>query len=147
MSVVVLISSNLSMSGDDRGVFLELFIGGIIVLFLDRQAILKTGILAALRSKKHSHAVLSTLLRVMAPPWAAGFLMIFVISNRAKSAWDAAVLFTGWFLFSIVNDVFDTSFAALQLRKGIRTLVSEPGPSPRAEPAPPVIATLAPLEA
>lgn len=114
---------NLKMRAEDQGIFFELFAGGILMVFLDFHAMSLVSAWMALRSRRHHRAVLGTLGRVLAPPWAALFLMIFFMqTNRGGGGpGKAAAIFACWFSVGIVTDLVITIRARQALRKGIKT--------------------------
>jgi len=126
MCILTLSSPFLSMSPSDRAIFFELFLGGAVVLVLDFRTIGKIGFLRAIHSKNHNRAILSTLMRVMLPPWGAIILMVFAMQAMVRSANSAAVVFAFWFGLGIVNDFLFDGSANLELRKGLRRIICAP---------------------
>jgi hypothetical protein len=127
MCLTVLCARNkLRMSDSDVAIFLELFIGGILMLFLDFSAISKAGIWAALRARRHHRAVLAVLARVMLAPWATVFLIIFLMSNHKGGISTASVslIFAFWFAVGIITDLLAHTRAQLGLRQGLRPLLA-----------------------
>ena len=94
----------LQIHGKDRFIFLELFIGGVIALWLDFWTIEQLGVWAALRARKHHRAVLATSGLVMIGPWAGLLLMIFIMNARNVSQGAIPVIFGSWFLFGFGCD-------------------------------------------
>ena len=77
-------------SGTEAAIFLELFLGGLVMLGLDLKAIETVGFRSALHAKRHSRAILATLGPVMGVPWAAAFLLVFLMMGGPGSAETAA---------------------------------------------------------
>ena len=72
----------LRTSSTETCIFLELFLGGLVMLGLDLKAIETVGFRSALQAKRHSRAILATLGPVMGVPWAAAFLLVFLMMRR-----------------------------------------------------------------
>src|SRR5262249_18453958 len=75
---VVLFRRELQIGERDVPLFLEVFLGGALMLFLDFNTLGTVGIWMALRAKRPSRAILATIGRVLFLPWAAIFLMVFL---------------------------------------------------------------------
>src|SRR5262249_37537972 len=75
---MAILREKLHMSDKDQMIFIELFVGGMVMLFLDFQALSTVGMLVALRAKRHTRAVTGAIWLVMFIPWAAVFLLIFL---------------------------------------------------------------------
>src|SRR5206468_12531062 len=56
-----------------------------ISLLADFRTIRTTGLLRAIHSRNHNRAILSTLMRVMLPPWIAIVLMVFIMQDRKST--------------------------------------------------------------
>jgi hypothetical protein len=118
---------NLSMRGRDQAVFTELFLGGALVLLSDFWALGRVGMPLALRARRHQRAVLATCLRVLAVPWAAIFLLIFLMVNVKRGVSEAALsmIFAVWFMVGLITSLVAGSLASLSLPYGLRRFVSE----------------------
>jgi ABC-type transport system involved in multi-copper enzyme maturation permease subunit len=122
---LALFAEPLHMGRVDTAIFLELFIGGLILLPLDFKAIETIGFCSALRAKRHSRAILATLGRVMGVPWAAVFLLVFLMMGFRGSPDTAAVVFALWFVIGILTDVVIIVRAGETLRRGLRYCLTE----------------------
>ena len=124
---VLLRSRHLSMTPTEQAIFMELFLGGILLLFMDFRAIQTVGMWLALRARRQHRAVLGTLWRVMLAPWAGVFLLVFLTSMRtfSPSQIDLAVIFASWFMVGIINDLFFSAQARAGLGRGLRHWVAE----------------------
>jgi ABC-type transport system involved in multi-copper enzyme maturation permease subunit len=123
---VLVFSRHLDMDRHDQTIFAELFLGGIVCLFADFRAFTLVGMWMALRSKRHPRAVLGTLLRVMGVPWAAVFLLVFLMMNsRGISQTAVGFIFAFWFAIGLVSSLAAAGSASANLRVGLRRLVSE----------------------
>jgi hypothetical protein len=116
----------LSMNPRDQAVFLELFLGGILALFLDFKALQTVGMWMALRARKHHRAVVGTLGRVMAVSWAGVFLLVFVMVTRAfsPSETELASVFAVWFVAGFLTDLIFSAQARAGLERGLRYWVA-----------------------
>jgi ABC-type transport system involved in multi-copper enzyme maturation permease subunit len=105
LAVMVLgFPKELQIHGKDRFIFLELFIGGLLALWLDFWTIEQLGVWVALRSKKHHRAGLATSGLVMIGPWAGLLLLIFIMNGRSVSQASVPFLFGSWFLLGFGCD-------------------------------------------
>ena len=125
MGAVTLSSGPLHMSGTDTGIFLELFVGGLLMLFLDFRTIETVGFWSALRAKRHGRAILATLGRVMGVPWGTVFLLVFMMMGGPGSAETAAGIFAVWFLIGIVTDLVVLGRASEAAQQGVRVCLTE----------------------
>lgn len=107
---------------DDQVIFLELFLGGTVMLFLDFKTLGTVGKLVALRAKHHTRAVVGTAWIVMFVPWAAIFLLIFLAQagRFMNGPGSAAVVFAVWFAIGIVTDLVLIGMAHENLSRGFR---------------------------
>jgi len=122
--------TTLSMDAKARATFLELFLGGILMLFLDLKALGTVGMLMALRARRQHRAVLASLGRVMGLPWAAILLVFFLGLGGALGSIEAGQFFAGWFALGIVNDQLIRRGARFTLREGFRHCLIEPNSPP-----------------
>jgi len=128
--VVISWSGYLRMSGPVVEIFLVLFLGGILMVYLDFKAMGEVGMWMSLRSVRHRTAALGTIVRVMAVNWiAALFLTFLVISSRGLSEGTVATIFAAWFVLGIVNDVIVIGRARAELVGGLRGCLAENRPS------------------
>ena len=68
----------LAMDPTDQAIFIELFLGGILMLLVDFNALQTVGMWMAIRAQRQQRAVLGTLGRVMLVPWAGILLVVFL---------------------------------------------------------------------
>ncbi|MFM7102802.1 MAG: hypothetical protein ACKO3N_16720 [Verrucomicrobiota bacterium] len=90
--LAALADDDLGIDGPDLGLFLALFLGGIVHLWVDRACLIRRGAWQALRTPKLNHALARTLLPVLVQPWLAA-LGIFLIAARGMSEDTAFTLF------------------------------------------------------
>jgi hypothetical protein len=135
----------LHMNARDQALFLELFVGGIVVLFVDFWALHTVGMCMAVRARKHHRAVLGTLGRMMLVPWAGIFLWVFLMMTRASgtSESELAMIFALWFTAGIINDLVVEVWARAGLGRGLRYWVAEGRMAGDREPFPPLGSSIA----
>ena len=124
---VLLRPRHVSMTSREQVIFMELFLGGVLMLFMDFRAIQTVGMWLALRARKQHRAVLGTLGRVMLVPWVGVFLLAFLTSVRTfnPSEIDLAVIFASWFMVGTINDMALGAQARAGLGRGLRYWVAE----------------------
>ncbi|HYG35333.1 MAG TPA: ABC transporter permease subunit [Clostridia bacterium] len=111
----------LKLSGGDKLVFVELFVGGGLMMLLDFYAFSWIGMAAALSAKRHSGAIASTLGRVMGIPWLMVLFLVFLgMGGGFGSAEAAFVIFAFWFMAGIVADMAFVAKARTNLKKALR---------------------------
>lgn len=122
----------LSMNHKDQAIFLELFAGGLLAVYVDFGAIATVGMWTALRAPRHHRAVFGTLGRLMLVPWAAIFFLVLCAFGRPISEGGVAAIFAVWFLIGITNSLIVQMYASLELGRGFRELMNKPA-RPRTE--------------
>jgi hypothetical protein len=119
---VLAFPSQVEMDSTDQALFVELFLGGILALFVDFKALQMVGMWMALRARKHHRAVLGTLGRVMLVPWVGIFLWVFLMVTDAfrPSEGELGVVFVVWFMAGILTDLVVSAKARAGLGRGLR---------------------------
>lgn len=80
-------------------IFLYTFLGGLGVLWLDRSTLIWTGVLQALRRRRHTRAALATMVRILVPPWLLMVLLAFLAEMNVFSGPDGPELIMfAWFV-------------------------------------------------
>jgi hypothetical protein len=127
LCLCVMVLSLGQMNATDQAIFVELFLGGLVVLLTDCKTLQGVGMWTALRARTQQRAVLGTLGSVMLVPWAAIFLVVFLgITGAFRPSSDGiSMVFALWFLAGILNDLYFGSKARLGLSRGLRYWVSE----------------------
>ncbi len=121
---VITDSGPLHMRGEDQTIFLEILIGGILMLIADFFALGWVGMWQGLTKTKHHRAVVGTLGRVMGGCWLATFLLIFI--GPHFNGWGSVMMtFAMWFVLGGVVDVVAGQSARLKLRDEFRQVVSQ----------------------
>ena len=107
--------------------FVELFLGGIIMVFVDFNAIQTVGMWMALRARSQQRAILATLAALVLVPWMAMFLLwVLAIAGTLRlSEGGVSAIFALWFVGGIVNDLFFSAQARAALGRGLRYWVAE----------------------
>ena len=134
--------NRVGMSGTDRVVFSEMFIGGGLMVALDALALTWVGMSMALKKRGHHRAIYSTFARVMLPPWLAILLFVFLGIGGANFNGNDMIGFVGFWLFGCV--MLDVVQAAIA-RVGLPGLLRERSVPPNVVIPPPVLAA-APME-
>ncbi len=127
-AAVLIFHDELSMSASDQAIFLELFAGGALLLWLDSRTLSLLSISMALRARRHNRAILATLGRVMAVPWTAVFLVVFIISAGGVSEQAAMAIFAVWFGVGMLTDLIVLALAHEDMSQGVRAFVLEKRP-------------------
>jgi len=120
---VVVFGKQLDMHGDDAAIFCELFLGGILMLALDFRALSSAGMWNGLNNQRHHRAVLKTIGKVLAIPWAALFFLIF-LERGFRSPVQAAFTFAIWFGVGAIVDTTARSSSRRRLEKEFRSAAS-----------------------
>jgi hypothetical protein len=102
----LLVGNNpMRMSSDDAVVFVEMFVGGAVMLVADFFAMHWVGMWMALHTRRHHRAIFATLARVMLAPWIGILLFVFIGMSGGRIGRDEVlVLSVLWFLFSVALD-------------------------------------------
>jgi ABC-type transport system involved in cytochrome c biogenesis permease component len=127
MGAVVLWHEHLDIGYNDWWMFMELFLGGILVAYSDLRAIGELGVLMALRGKRHNREVLATLGCVLLPSWFAIFVLLSWLPHHNISEAEGAMIFASWFGVGIITDLIMIARARSGLGRGIRHWLNEAG--------------------
>jgi len=120
-------ASSGGMPPDESFIFVEMFLGSTVVLWLDASALSWLGMWRGLTAKKYPRSVLATWGQVMLPPWLAYFLFIFIgIANHGGlSEGSVEFLILLWFGVGVVVDVLSIARARENLVRFLRSTVAE----------------------
>ncbi|MEY2409615.1 MAG: hypothetical protein QOF48_2285 [Verrucomicrobiota bacterium] len=91
----------LGMPSEVVGTFATMYIGGIILLYSDCQAICWVGMRLGLRGVRHHRAILGTLGRIVLAPWLVIFLFIFVAIGSRSGVDGVVGFFVIWTILSV----------------------------------------------
>jgi len=127
----------LSRKNNHDPVSVIIFLGNMVVLLTDFNALGWVGMWAGLRSRQHHRAVLITLARILFLPWLLIILMA-VTNFNGGSVGRVQFVFALWFMAGVVNDFLWAKWARNKLRKQFRPCVAStlekqprrPGPEP-----------------
>lgn len=121
--IVLAFPGRLSMGVEDQTIFFELFLGGIVALMFDRQAICIAGPWFALSRGKHVRAILALLARLLLPNWIGVLVVIFFLRNSSGPYLLPFMAFASWFLVGIVNSWLLIYEAKLAIGRGFCGLI------------------------
>jgi ABC-type transport system involved in cytochrome c biogenesis permease component len=108
----------------DRWMFIELFVGGLIALLSDYRASLWVGMWQGLSKRQPYKAVAITALQLLGPCWALAFFA-FVTQLKFDSLVGVGIMFAMWFLAGLVVDAFSIRIARSRLTKRFREIATE----------------------
>ena len=107
-----------------RTVFLSLFLGGILSLWVDLPALIHGAFLHSLRQRKLGSVLTRTLLPVILPPWFSALAMFVCGTNGIRDE-EMAVLFVTFQLVHLVVSFGAATKAGLTLKRDLRTLATQ----------------------
>jgi ABC-type transport system involved in cytochrome c biogenesis permease component len=129
LNILIRWDSGLSMPSQsmERNTFIEIFLGGALMLWLDAAALAWVGMWKGLKSKKYSRAVLATLAQVTGAPWLAFALFIFLatISPARFNQEHFYILFALWFCVGVAIDLVSILDARTKLAAEFRAVVAQ----------------------
>lgn len=107
--------------------FVEVLLGSIVVLWLDASALSWLGMWRGLTAKRYPRSVLATWGQVMAPPWLAFFLFIFIGPMLSAGLDPGAVelFILLWFCVGAMVDLLSINWARDNLVRCLRSTVAE----------------------
>ena len=124
---LILASAGGRMDGDEAFTFIEVAVGGAVMMWLDASALCWLGMWRGLKTKKYPRSVLASWSQVVVPPWAA-LLFFFIIGPVLMPTMeDTTMVFCIllWFGLGVAIDVASISWAREKLLKSMRSVVSE----------------------
>jgi ABC-type transport system involved in cytochrome c biogenesis permease component len=107
-----------------RTVFLSLFLGGLLSLWVDLPTLIHGAFLHSLRQRKLGSVLTRTLLPVILPPWCSA-LALFICGTNGINDGEMSVLFVTFTLIQIVVSFGAATKASLTLKRDLRTLASQ----------------------
>jgi hypothetical protein len=126
VTLVVIFATTLGGPGGMPSVevfaMLEVFIGGMVMLWLDANALIWLGMWRGLKAKKYPRSVLANLGQVLLIPWIA--VLFFALLGGGISEDDAVMLILLWFGLGVVVDVMSIFPAEENLVRSLRSIVS-----------------------
>ena len=109
---------------NDRWMFMELFVGGLIVLLADSEASLWVGMWQGLSKRQSYKAVAITALQLLGPCWLLAFFSI-VTQMSFGSRIGVATTFAMWFLIGLIVDALSIRLARFHLNKRFREVAAQ----------------------
>jgi ABC-type transport system involved in cytochrome c biogenesis permease component len=120
-------ASSGGMPPDESFIFVEIFLGSTVVLWLDASALSWLGMWRGLTAKKYPRSVLAAWGQVILPPWLAFFLFIFIgpifLSDSGPGTAEFFILL--WFGVGVVVDILSIARARENLARFLRSTVAE----------------------
>jgi ABC-type transport system involved in multi-copper enzyme maturation permease subunit len=123
ISMSALLSRNTYSNNQEQVVFCEIFIGGIVALFVDFYGLAWVGMWRGLNAKQHHRAVIATLGQIMLPPLLAFFFLIFARPSIG-GADTMATLVAFWFILGIIVSGISGGRARNLLQSEFRDVVA-----------------------
>jgi hypothetical protein len=114
----------LNMNHDDKWIFTELFLGGVVALLADFEALLWVGLWHGLSKRQAYKAVILTAAQLMGPSWLIIFFLIYLQRNF-RSELGVAMIFALWFMVGWVADGFGVAWARSRLLPGFRRVSAQ----------------------
>jgi hypothetical protein len=122
--LVVLVAREVNNSTDE-GIFLTMFLGGILALFADAYVLGVVGMWSALTTKRHTRAVLKTIRYVLLPSWCAILLFWFIgLTSGGISTEEVQAMVITWFFLGLIVDAVVVALALARLATGFRELAA-----------------------
>ena len=125
--VFVMAAGSLRMPSDVVATFTLILLGGVVLLFVDFNALGWVGMRTALDGRRHHRAVMATLGRVMLLPWGGVFVFITLGSVGGIDGDSIAGLFIIWAVLSAVLSRVLAVRAKRALSRDMRWLASGDG--------------------
>jgi hypothetical protein len=123
----ILTASHGAGNGEEGAMFLEVLVGGTVVLWTDAYALYWTGMWRGLNAKKYPRSTVATWGLVMAPPWLFAFFLVCTAPIWGNSLGEGGFMFLAfvWFGAGVVVDVACINWAQSNLNSSFRAVVSE----------------------
>jgi ABC-type transport system involved in cytochrome c biogenesis permease component len=125
VTAIIVCDDRLHMSGTDQLAFVEIYLGGLLILPLDMRALMKVGARTALRTRKQQLAALKTVATVMLPPWLGIFCLTFLLQGLRLQAVGLMFVFGCWFMMGVVTDWIALARVKADFKHGLRFLITE----------------------
>ena len=134
--VWVLEMDMLGRGGEPQTVFSVIFVGGLVMLFVDGYALINVGMWTAMTKKRHARAFMATVMRVLLVPWLAIVFFFFLGMVGAYGGANAKpeAIVSLWFVLGGVVSFIAAGTASSNLDQHFREIASlgkvETQPSP-----------------
>ena len=111
--------------GPDQAIFLTMFAGGIVLLFVDCFVICPAGVWSALTTKRHTRAIFATVRKILLPSWAAILSLWFLaITSNGLNSETVELLVVIWIAFGLAVDAVALTATTRRLNADFRELVA-----------------------
>lgn len=117
-------SGSMHMSAEDAWHFGRMLALSAVLMYTDAAALRWVGMEMGLRQRKHHRAVLSTLARVILPPWVAVFLFVFVSIGGGLSSGGFAAAHVLWVIGCVTLDLCLVAAARDRIQNHFRRMAS-----------------------
>jgi ABC-type transport system involved in multi-copper enzyme maturation permease subunit len=124
ISAVFKFGRELSIDHNDHWIFAELFVGGLVALVLDCEAVIWVGMWHGLSKRQAYKAVIVTFVQLLGPCWLIAFFEIFT-NKSFGSRLDVAFAFGSWFVVGWVVDGISITRARSLLSERFRKLTAQ----------------------
>ncbi len=125
---IIMVGKSMQMNREDCFFFCNIFLGGIAALLLDFHAINWVGMWRGLNAKKHHHAIIYTLLKIMAACPLYFFILMF-LGPSPGARWKVALYINAFFIIGAINSGVGAALARNKLKKSFKCIVSQPSQS------------------
>jgi ABC-type transport system involved in cytochrome c biogenesis permease component len=114
----------LQMDTEAQSLFTELFVGGVVALLADSEALLWVGMWRGLSKRQAYKAVILTAVQLLGPCWLLAFFAI-VTNFTPASELGVAGMFAMWFLAGLSVDGLSIGFARSRLAERFRSVAAQ----------------------
>jgi len=118
-------AKRLQIGSEETGIFLEVLLGGTLLLWLDARALIWLGMWKGLTARTHPRSVLTILAVVLGIPWLVGFVLAFVAGMLVNGVGAVEVCAGLWYGLGALVDVIATGLARESLRGSFRSVVAQ----------------------
>jgi ABC-type transport system involved in multi-copper enzyme maturation permease subunit len=124
LSAVFKFGHELQMDKEAQWLFAELFVGGLVVLAADFEALLWVGMWHGLSKRQAYKAVIITAMQLLGPCWLLAFFTI-VTNFDPGSSLGVGGMFATWFVAGLVVDAISIRVARGRLTGRFRAMVAQ----------------------
>jgi len=123
IATLIFVVGRQSNDWEPAAVLSTVCVGGSVLWLVDTRALTWLAMWMGLRGSRHHRAVLNSLSRILAPPWLAFGLFIF-LTHGASSAWQVLAYWSLWFVFSILSALLAVKHRRRELLEDFRRLAA-----------------------
>ncbi len=106
-----------------RWIFAEVFVGGVVVLLADFEALCWVGMWHGLAKKQAHKAVILTAVQLLGPCWLFAFILIF--AKPGMDSLETSMMFAAWFIVGLVVDAISILAARARLLGRFREVAAQ----------------------